>query len=364
MMNRSLLLLTALLLLASHGASARTIWLAGDHHEGLTFDAMYCASTAEAAPSACPERPDDWAPTLDLSAAAIGIWDEKRSERAVRFPDDPVSELSWLNPVGLARWGWNMLVSHCGDKTNIIQGLRCSAHYGNFQFMHAMSPVAGIDADTTKAEILAWTRYLLEVIRDEDGFIAQNYCGYWASQATAGNPIAGVMTPEGPDAFPCVVQKGEPWSVGTMFAFDCKFNIYTCDVDLSPANVKSQALGALLHLIQDSYSQGHALRGDCCDGVLDAALAAYECDVIGQFNTYGPQNKKRHKKADGEPLPGASCVSPDVAHGPVVNAAYVLWTLQRAPLTDERIDALVSYFDTNVFALHAAASPSGPGAGF
>ncbi|VUD40416.1 hypothetical protein TDB9533_00203 [Thalassocella blandensis] len=364
------------LIFISQYAAARTIWLAGNHHETMTWDSMVCAQNSEVAPRRCHGRYNGEEVALDLTRIEMGVWTKKAAKKAVRFPDDPVSELSFANPIGLMRWSWNMGVVGCkGKAKHITTGLRCSAHYGSFQFMHAMSASEGVDAAVTKSEILAWVRYLLLVIQNEtlntgETFIEQSYCNYWAGQAEHGNPIADVMMPQGKIAFPCVVSRGEPWSIGSMFAFECKTNIYTCNVDLRPEKVKSKAIGSLLHLIQDSFSQGHALRGECCAGVPDKELAFYQCLEIKQFNAYKNQNKGRHKKADKKPVAGDSC-KPEHAPGsessvydPITSGAWVLWQLKHKGDSGEITDKILNYFDQHIFSLAVDAGPSSQGEGF
>ncbi|ORE89456.1 hypothetical protein ATO7_06235 [Oceanococcus atlanticus] len=352
-------------------AEARTLWvLGGRHHEAMTFDAMHCADSAQSAPAACVPRPEGWDVALDLSSVGLGVWSERAARNAVRWPDDPASELSLGNPMGFVRWSWNLVLGGCGGKgSTLTTGLRCSSHYGNLQYLHAMSASKGDRAEDTKEKMLAWTKYLLLVLQDAPQagggtFIEQNHCTYWASEQRQGNPIAEDMMPDGPTGFPCVVDKGEPWIVASLFAFYCTYNIYTCDVNLSEQTVKSRALGAILHLIQDSFTQGHALRGDCCMGVEDADLAAYQCAPIQQFNVYGLQNKGRHKAADKEPVAGESCRTVDMVHDPITSAARILWELKTRGVTDGAIDTVLDYVDTDILRLVEAPTPGDAGSGF
>jgi hypothetical protein len=367
--NLSALLALSLIVL-SQITIARTIWIAGSHHETMTLDSMYCAEESALRPDSCPARPKDWKGALDLSKIGLGHLSQRQAGLAVRFPDDPVSELRFSNPVGLLRWGWNMGVSGCAGKSaDIKTGLRCSAHYGDFQFMHAMSAKENIDPEITKDEITAWVRYLLFIIQNKQQpaglpFIEQSYCEYWKTQQLNGNPIGKVMLPGGVLAFPCVVNHDSPWTIASMFAFECTINIYQCNVDLTPQNAKRKAIGSILHLIQDSFSQGHALRGDCCYKIPDEQLAAYQCAEINQFNAYQNQNKDRHESADKKPFPGKSCNGDSVINDPITSGAIVLWELKNSDLSDDAIDKLIDYLDSHVIKLSEKATPSGPGAGF
>ncbi|EAQ96682.2 hypothetical protein [Congregibacter litoralis] len=372
MRSSPLLLIALVAALFSQQSASRTIWLAGDHHESMTLDSLYCAEISPTTPMACGTRPDDWTPAFDLSNIDLGVWNEDRVKDAVRYPDDPVSELRFSNPVGLVRWLWNVGIGckRMGKDADIQTGLRCSTHYGNLQFMHAMSSDVRTDATQTKSKIMAWIDFSLAVLQNHpnaDGilFIQDIHCNYWTGQKdNNGNPIADLMVPNGEDEFPCVVNKGSPWFVGSLFAFRCNVNIYSCDVDMTPQHVRSNALGAILHLIQDSYSQGHALRGNCCANVPDHALAAYECAPITQFNVYGPQDKGRHGAADDVPVAGESCAQNSGVLDPVVAGAQVFWLLKHGGVAEENIASIAGMLNTQVFRLSDTALPSGKGAGF
>lgn len=351
----------------SLASEARTIWLAGNHHETMTIDSMYCAAIFSEKPSVCSTRPDTWQSGLNLEGINLGILTTKQAEKAVRYPDDPVSELSFKNPIGLIRWSWNMGVVGCSGKTSdITTGLRCSAHYGDFQFIHSMSSREGVEARVTKSKVMAWVKYLALIVENKmqiDGkqFIEQNHCDYWSNEKSEGNPIAEYMIPDGLDKFPCVVNKGKPWTVATMFAFNCKNKIVNCDVDLSQRNVRTKAIGSMLHLVQDSFSQGHALRGDCCNEVSNDKLAAYQCVEIKQFNVYQNQNKKRHKHADKAPVAGVSCGLSSPIDDPILSGANILWLIKNK---ESFVGDVISYFDQVVFKLENPSNTSSAGEGF
>jgi hypothetical protein len=348
--------------------NAKNIWLTGEYHEAMTWDSMYCAQISQTKPSVCPSRPDDWSEGIDLEKIQIGIFTLEQAEKAIRFPDDPVQELSFKNPIGLIRWSWNMGIVGCeGKTTGIQQGLRCSAHYGPFQFLHAMSGKEGVSAKETKEKIMAWSNYLARIIENDkqpDGihFIDQPYCNYWSKQLSENNPIAAHMMPNGVQSFPCVVDEGPDWTVASMFGFYCKNKIINCDVDRTHENVKRKAIGALLHMIQDSYSQGHSLRGDCCDGKSKLELAKYQCEAISQFNSYAKQNKKRHGYADGEPFAGDSCSDTSEVHDPILAGAIVLWNIKNNNKT--LISSITEYLDRYIFKLKDPAALSSAGSGF
>jgi hypothetical protein len=359
-----------LIIFLSCNAAAHTIWLKGDHHETMILNSMYCALNAKDLPTTCPRTPNNWEGEILLKLNKTIKFDRKEMEKAVRHPDDPVGELSFGNLFGLARWLWNMAVSECeGKNKNISTGLRCSTHYGDFQFMHSMSSVENTSPNVTKQKIVAWASYLLQIMENRtlsDGteFIAQNYCSYWDNEKSKRNPIANAMIPDGTTGFPCILDNGEPWSIATMFAFKCSNTIVNCDVDLSSRNIKQKALGSLFHLIQDSYSQGHVRRGKCCEGVLEEQLSIYNCEPIRQFNVYSNQNKARHKASDKAPVAGQTCIEASEVHGPIVAGAQIFWILRNQELDFKTISQITSYVDSNIFGLSDDATTSSKGSGF
>lgn len=365
---KSLIAFVLILLISQPVVHAKTIWLKGNVHETMTWDSLYCAQTSNSKPKTCNARPEDWSNGIDLANIDIGTFTIEQAEKAVRFPDDPVQELSFKNPIGLIRWSWNMAIVGCDSKTEgLQQGLRCSSHYGPFQFLHSMSSKEGVPAKITKKKIMSWADYLVSIIensKNTDGtsFIDQNYCTYWFRQSSSNNPIAVHMIPNGVDSFPCVVDEGGDWTIASMFGFHCKNTIINCDVDLSHENTKRKAIGALLHLIQDSYSQGHSVRGDCCEGKSKEELAQYQCEAINQFNSYENQNKRRHGYADSEPSAGFSCNHNTDIHDPILAGAIVLWNIKNNE--SSLLTSIAEYLDEHVFSLKDPEAFSSAGSGF
>jgi hypothetical protein len=342
---------------------AKSIWLKGEYHEEMSLASMYCAQVSGEQPISCNKRPKSWHKGIDLTNINIGTLSQEEIIKAVRFPDDPVKELSLTNPIGLIRWSWNMGIVGCKDKVNgLVQGLRCSSHYGPFQFLHAMSSHNGIQAKETKVKIMAWIEYLGLIIENKNNFMTSNYCEHWSTEKEKQNPIAKYMIPEGKDGFPCKLDSGPPWTIATPFAFHCKFKIITCDVDLNERNIKNNAIGALLHLIQDSYTQGHAIRGDCCSGKSKVDIAKYQCLPIKQFNSYQNQNKNKHADADGQPSPGTSCKNNHKQHDPITAGATILWKIKHE---NKNLSKSISkYLNANVFQLKTPKTLSSAGQGF
>lgn len=342
---------------------ARSIWLKGEYHEQMSLDSMYCAQASGEQPTSCANRPTSWHQGIDLTSIHIGTLSQEEMIKAVRFPDDPVKELSFKNPIGLIRWSWNMGIVGCNDKVNgLVQGLRCSSHYGPFQFLHAMSSKNDIEAKETKAKIMSWIEYLTLIIENKNDFIKSNYCEYWSSEKENQNPIANYMIPEGKDGFPCKLDSGPPWTIATPLAFHCKFKIVTCNVNLNERNIKNNAIGALLHLIQDSFTQGHAIRGDCCNNTSKVDIAKYQCLPIEQFNSYQKQEKSAHADADGQPSAGTSCKDNQVQHDPITAGAIILWKIQHEKTNLSA--SIYQYLDANVFQLINPKALSSSGQGF
>jgi len=343
-------------------ADARTIWFVGDHHEQLTYDAMYCADQLMPNEESCPPRPEDWKGEIDLSKVGLGKFTLAHAKNAVRYPDDPVRELRWWNLPGLVRWTWRIAVDACGSSDRIIDvknGLRCSSHYGPLQFLHAMEEKENVEPEVTRNKMSAWITFALDVAQNKSNsegvaFINQDYCSYWLASDSA---IAEFMVPEA-DEFPCV-KKGDPWTLGTIFSFDCRFKISSCWTD-SDEQIRRRAIGAVLHLIQDSHSQGHSARGGCCGTTKTTDLAKFECAPIERFFVYKGQDRDRHTAADKAPIAGSSCNKTTEIHGPVLAAAHVLRMLSE----NVNRNQIVDYLNNHVIKTHVEAGLSSSTIGF
>jgi hypothetical protein len=198
------------------------------------------------------------------------------------------------------------------------------------------------DAATTRSKILAWAAFTYDVAT---GRIPQtaNYCSHFGG---SGSPIASSMVPEG---FPFCSTSGQAWTVGRFFTLRCGSPVIfegNCGGVQGEGLVETVATGALLHLIQDSYSQSHAYRTDA--PVLDTrgrALPRVECGKPRTYFAYTKETQKGHSQADERPQWMASCNEMIEADDVLTASAMTLYHLDRRSPTAE----FVAYLERRVF---------------
>jgi len=296
-------------------------------HETLTLMASDCLRRApqDTGPLICSPSP---AAVMDNKALkntyvnikGLGNVSAKQLAHAVRWPDDPTREVGIR---GIWKFLVKMLWHQCAKRyTGGMQdGLLCSSHHGPLQFWHAMASTPTESTEETQRKVLAWAEFLYEVAVGGVN-LDDEYCTYWRKQEEQGkNELASILAPR--DKFPCV-KDGSPWKIRTLFSMTCKnpFSSETCDVAAGMRVARLNALGALLHVVQDSYAQGHAARGSAEKiAKRERIKSKFECLPIKQFYTYCKQDDGKHSEADAPPQPGLSCASTStILHDPLASA--------------------------------------------
>lgn len=282
-------------------------------------------------------------------------------EKAVKWPDDPTYEA--FGP-GVSKFGAKMLEGcekFLQDRKGMdnMSGLLCNTHYGSYQFWHAQSSSIGEPLSETRDKILDWAKFNYEVavgnIKPD-----KDYCEYFEENKSS---ISRYMKPSN---YPfCVERKvwgwvpkwlAEPipaWKIATLYGVSCD-NPFTsataCEEELieypdkRKDNMVISATGALLHLVQDSFSQSHNERGSCFDGPKKSgkpiAVSKIVCKPISLITNYGQFNLVEnhidtqidHKLSDDWPYIDDSCINDDdlkVVDDPVTASAKLLWHIER-----------------------------------
>ncbi|HEX8625946.1 MAG TPA: hypothetical protein VF782_12850 [Allosphingosinicella sp.] len=316
----------------------KVVQIKHDVHESITALAEECLPGANG-PADC------WHPDANLAGRSVSQSNERYSplQVAVRWPDDPTRQDEGISA---GKIGYNMLRG-CAKRaraTRIFEelGLLCSSHYGKLQFFHAQA----VDEDRTAADtyrrILAWSDLAFRIATDEklpDGtrLLDANYCKFILGEPA---PLSEVMRCKSPSIY-------DKWNVSTMFALTCDGPLpsYKCDYPPEPAEEDRMAIlaakGALLHLVQDSFSQSHTSRSVGApvppNGPLKGFISQVVCAYPTAYFNYSEQKSKAHKKADKPPLRHSSCDddprTPDRPDDPqtddvVTASAMVLWHLE------------------------------------
>lgn len=140
------------------------------------------------------------------------------------------------------------------------------SHFGDLQFLHSMASSAGITAASTRAAILTWAEFTWRVqSRQTDNIPGTTRMGEV--------PVVGLQ-----QYFPAAEER----TIVDLFAVGRPWLRH---------QLEDLAFGSLLHMIQDSFSKGHAARGQARTG---------QCTIppIVKFFTYAGQDKDAHKQAD------------------------------------------------------------------
>lgn len=293
-----------------HSALAYNVSLKGRVHERITRLAEIC-NAMRPLPRRCP-LPADKKAFDEVDWKASQYW------HAVRWPDDPTDQ---AKSAGAIKFGLNAGLGNCRryvEKADFA-GIMCSGHYGSFQFIHAMASTADETTDTTRNLILGWAKFTFRVATGRIG-TQDDYCATVRAQDPS---LAKALAPVD---FPFCSSPGSPgWQVRSLFAFRCHglFGSGKCDPDLDHADAlaRENAIGALLHLIQDSYSQSHTGRSELKPtGPYQARI---DCLPVQQFYDYN-MNHKAHSKADKLPEIAETCRTDGAIIDPVTATARML----------------------------------------
>lgn len=325
-------------------------------HETITDLALECVERSEGRPEDCS----------DLHSEIAARAEQNRPEEtltlayATRWPDDPLRILD--QTITQIRFGLPLLEG-CktalsnGDAINRT-GLLCASHFGKLQFFHAMmAPDAPESFPEQRNLVLSWADFAFRASTDE-GFANQDYCETVDSLSDEHLKDALAFDDtSSPQSF-CKERKHPvfrwikypPWQVASLFAFSCEepINMSTCGVE--PDIVARQAAeGAILHLIQDSYSQSHASRRTSGD-VLAAKgpfVPLVVCAPVRHFYVYQDQvgESDTHKPADKLPEIDPSCLAPNRAVDDVITAsANAIYFLRKSDA-----DGFATYLSSRVF---------------
>jgi len=331
-------------------------------HETMTQVARECVDSYQGKePISCEHLLEQAVERTQQMPNAYAIGSEPY---AARWPDDPVRML--INNPSKLRFGVK-LGTDCeralkrGPAINRV-GLLCSSHYGRLQFMHAQ--VLSFDAGgprNPRQLILAWAGFAFDAATSP-AFRATNYCE--AVDEIQEPQLKAALTfsdrtfcKEGRKGF---VTKYGAWKASTYFALTCinPMQEASCWIPKLEADVgKVAALaarGAVVHLIQDSFSQSHVARvpaGSMPPGARGPFTAKIVCRSPIVWYDYNVQNLAitddlggpivnvkgkpidKHGAADGKPEVDRSCADPArVVDDPITASAKALWLMDQAQL--------------------------------
>lgn len=152
--------------------------------------------------------------------------------------------------------------------------LLARSHFGDLQFLHAMASGNGEPAAETRAKILMWAEFTWRVGTGE----------FDNEKILVELPIAG---------FENYFQYSQQWRVQDLFALGNP-------LIRKPRSMSQVAIGSLLHIIQDSFAEGHVERRSpsgaaTCPGMPSGVPAPGK---ILEFHSYVNQDAAAHGHSD------------------------------------------------------------------
>lgn len=265
----------------------------------------------------------------------------------VRWPDDPPFRLDPRRPPAAAGCSvditvrstaqpkcWRQLFDDAGRQARTHKGatpafgpgtmLLYRSHYGDLQFMHAMAAYEGEPAGLTQANMRMWAQFLWGVA---DGSIRTDISLREAGGEELGRYFPGDMTAT---------------------------NLFATGIIEARSHLREVALGALLHMVQDSYSRAHVSRSESSGARCSGFAAAEAPGVIEEFHSYVRQDGPLHDHADTSQALAKHTLAemPSVV---AVSRELIRQWRQGAKWTE-----VAPYMDC-VLAVRSAAAPAGAG---
>lgn len=245
-------------------------------HEAITLAALGCKAAAGSELSCV---------TLDT------VMQHRMLLYGVRWPDDPPFRLDARKPPAVGACDvnvtlrstaqpqcWKKLFEDAGRTAKAHRGpgpafgpgtmLLYRSHYGDLQFMHAMAAYEGEPAGVTQANMRIWAQFL------------------WG--------IASGAIPTDINLRDVDVPGFAPLFPGEMTAT----NLFATGIVEARSHLREVALGALLHMVQDSYSLAHASRRESSGGYCPGMPGIEAPGRIEEFHSYANQNGALHDSAD------------------------------------------------------------------
>ncbi len=161
-----------------------------------------------------------------------------------------------------------------GKKLNADNAtLLVRSHFGDLQFLHAMASSDGENATDVQARILTWSEFTWRTALGE----------FHLSMLVKDVPVVGIA-----DFF-----GSSGWSIQDLFALGNP-------LVRKPENLSELAFGSLLHMVEDSFADGHVDRAMPDESVkcLGTANNHSMPGKIREFHSYVNQDSARH--ADGD----------------------------------------------------------------
>lgn len=200
----------------------------------------------------------------------------------------------------------------------------------------------------TRRKMISWARFAYRVATEDPGLpLDADYCETVSKLGEIGSDLA-------PDGLLYCRKGGKgPWRVASLFNVKCGgikhiFKWRDCPDRRGPKS-KGRAVrfaqGAILHMVQDSYSQSHVYRGTGTPPPANGTFAPrIVCAPARHFYEYNEQDSDGHSAADALPALDSTC-KPGAKIDDVITAtAKIIWHIEQKRPEDE----FIHYLETSV----------------
>lgn len=240
--------------------------------------------------------------------------------RGVVWADDPEG-LLFDKPEDLSDYSSGLMwYSHFKDgEGGNFDTLTARSHFGDLQFFHGMASSDAEAPKTTKEHMLNWARFLVNV--------------------ATGATFTFTKLKDVPEIAALFPKLGER-TIKELFGWGSG----------NFEDIRQRAIGALFHMIQDSFAEGHVQRN--------------KQGQISEFHAYGGQDEKKHAEHDA--LGGSwyeSLGDRLKQTGGALSAIDACATVMEMIAEDKTTDEIVGHLDTTVWPLAPGVKKAGPGAG-
>ena len=327
-----------------HRHNIRGPWNFNDPvHETMTAETLKRAGMIDG--NSTYESPDAWEYSRGV------MWnDDPRARLFDDVPGQPTNDYS----SGVA-WGSEFSAGENEAKSGKTFGvgdpILKRSHFGDLQFLHGMAPDEE-DPAVTKQKMMMWAEFTTQVA---EGHIKGDAK---LSELALKNPMFKQLLGGDASLKDTDVNKlfamGGPAPVGGGAEGG---NGATAEPGAKPymPDLKKRALGSLLHMIQDSYAEGHVEREELGDGRLGQ---------ISNFHAYGHQGHDEHSKADGVPEGPGNFVerlkAKPGAEDAIEHGSEVAMMIKAGM----PVAQVLEFLDKNTFATAPGITPAAPGEKF
>lgn len=222
--------------------------------------------------------------------------DFKQIIQGVRWNDDPLGYFPSKPD------DWVVYFKHAGlvsKHLNSSYDLLYRSHYHDLQYLHAMASSKDETAEKTTHKILSWIEFSYKVavgtipprtpFKEMEPFLSKESYKYFKEAFTSNGTRLD-------------------WTPTYLFSKKCDRKIiylFKTELDCLETNwltdevkVKNIALGSVLHVIQDSFSDSHVHRENAPEGKISKI---HGVGRILSYHMYRKQSSDEHKKADQYP---------------------------------------------------------------